>query len=627
MTMISRLTKESRPLLSVLLIAVGLMLLPVFFGRTLARISSDYVFALPLMALVIGPALLASTSFGAEFGDRTLAFLLGQPISRPRIWLEKFAVLLPAVGVLALVFPAAQQNIWPMGSWIPYVRLVSAASVVASLCSAPFWASVARSTFGALVLNLGTQFLAFVGCYTLGEWLGLTIARESGLILGGAAYSIIFLAAGWSRFASAQVLDGAGSGQTTDAAGMAFARIFPGMGLRSRRAGLYLNLIRRELMLQRATVLVAGALLVLVPVLYLIDLTASSPGLLSALQIIRLLPFALCIPGVALLAGPAAFCEEKQLGTHVLSLTQPVSARAQFFVKLGVAAAVVAVVGGLLPGGLFWVYRGSFPERFADTNLDSDTLLWGAMWSLPVVLLSARVATLFGATIHAVLATIGIGVLGFLGCAVMATSVLTPYRLDAPPMDRGSPFWWFASGWTPLGPLPLVAAWGVLLLLGVIFLRATLENFRHPARSRNRTLQIGWCAVLPAVALSLYQGAEILGERSWQTQAGTYRRFEQKMERSIAALRPTLPADWASPIDVTYTLAQLRDTGVLDETDLGRFHSADQQITVRLFARPDQRYPIVIVRFSPAISFAENTYPGYRDVHGMRMNYFGRSRQ
>lgn len=618
-----RLTKEIRPLLAPLLITAGVMLVPVIAWKGLYFPPSDYVFTLPLLSLVLGSGLLAAISFGVEVSERSLTFLLSQPVSRPRIWLEKFKVLLPAVAMLALAFFMVQRWIWPMAQWITDVRVLSAVSIVASLCSAPFWTGLARSTVGAVVFNFAAQFLIYAGAYTLGEWLDLPFSRRGGLAVGGVLYSAAFLLAGWWRFARAEVIEGTASVRTTRQSAGARA-VFAGLIPRCRPTGKWSNLIRRELVLQQSTLQFAGVLLALVPVLYLLDLAATSPALLNFLQVVRLFPFALCMLGVTVLAGPSAFCEEKSLGTHIWSLTQPVSVRSQFLVKAAVSLSVLTICGVLLPWGFLWIYQTSFPQFFTNTNLNPDTVWSGMALVLPVFLISVRAATLFSTTIQAILATLAVTLIGGVACAITIASILRSLTY-ADALERDTLLWTLASGWTPMGSYLMIGSWIAILVLAGHFLQATLRSFCHPVSGDRRLLQLAWCALLPTLVAGLLFEAQMQSERAWITQNATYYKFSQSMERAISTLAPEIPAQSGGLTEFKYTAAQLRATGALDAVDAGRFHSDDQQVAFRIIQMSDQRRPAtILVRLDPGIDFTENPDPGFRDVRSLRINYYKR---
>src|SRR5437899_4957423 len=104
----TRFLKEARvlfPLWCLVTIAGGLRLVEQqwpsgqvgFIGHT------NVIEAVTFLASLIGIPLLATLSLGSEFQYGTFSSLLGQPISRMRIWSEKMIVTIVAVVSAALV--------------------------------------------------------------------------------------------------------------------------------------------------------------------------------------------------------------------------------------------------------------------------------------------------------------------------------------------------------------------------------------------------------------------------------------------------------------------------------------------------------------------------------------------
>jgi len=81
--------KEIRLLLPAFLGALALAILPIW----LWPYDSANPSAIPANLYLFGIVLLALSSFGREFGLKTLPFLLAQPLKRARIWWTKITVL------------------------------------------------------------------------------------------------------------------------------------------------------------------------------------------------------------------------------------------------------------------------------------------------------------------------------------------------------------------------------------------------------------------------------------------------------------------------------------------------------------------------------------------------------
>src|SRR5688500_1371092 len=100
--MLTRAIKELRPLLmpAGLVIAGALAVASLgAAGRPLESLTR----ALWPVTFVIGIALAAALPFGSEFQQRTMVLLMSQPMSRGRIWLEKWIVLAIAIGIVGAI--------------------------------------------------------------------------------------------------------------------------------------------------------------------------------------------------------------------------------------------------------------------------------------------------------------------------------------------------------------------------------------------------------------------------------------------------------------------------------------------------------------------------------------------
>ena len=85
-------------------------LLPLWVGCVVMAwaggMSDPFLFRAGFIAYLLGSAALGALSMGHEYTNRTLPLLLTAPISRPRIFAVKAAVLLPmliTLGAIALI--------------------------------------------------------------------------------------------------------------------------------------------------------------------------------------------------------------------------------------------------------------------------------------------------------------------------------------------------------------------------------------------------------------------------------------------------------------------------------------------------------------------------------------------
>lgn len=156
--------------------------------------------------------LIAVSAFGAEFGSGTLGWLLAQPVSRNRIWVEKFGIAAAAILV------GAALNAWAFGGWftnvdratgITYVnaggtfyRATTACVGALALASGPLAAIVCRDAFkGFLCAVIMPAALALVAQVAL----ALVMPADASVAMFefwherlGAAAPLILLTAVWA---------------------------------------------------------------------------------------------------------------------------------------------------------------------------------------------------------------------------------------------------------------------------------------------------------------------------------------------------------------------------------------------------------------------------------------------
>jgi hypothetical protein len=197
---------------------------------------------------------------------------------------------------------------------------------------------------------------------------------------------------GWRTFARLQVQD---SGGRTTQALHPLSRPVDGLFLRllPERHPLA-SLLRKELRLHVAPWLVAGIMVLLAVLVWLLRSWADPESSLArSLNDVSLLAvFAGLLGTLALVvAGAACVAEERELGTFEWQLTQPVTLARQWLVKLGVATTVGLTFGILLPAGLIWL---SFePENFGRT--------FGEVQPLAFTTYAACFLPLFGVSLYA----------------------------------------------------------------------------------------------------------------------------------------------------------------------------------------------------------------------------------
>jgi ABC-type transport system involved in multi-copper enzyme maturation permease subunit len=360
-----RLLKEMRQQLPGALLA---LLVPGVFAWS----GSDSAVPWALGSFALGCLLLGANAFGAEFEQRTLAGLLAQPISRARLYLEKLGVAAVLILLAALNLALALAPEAGFGSARGGVLQVMVVALLA-VASGPLFSLLGRSTLAGavftatvpLVLALGSIFLLQLAHELAFPNETMPSVWPLRLVTWAAPFYLLTTAIlSWRTFARLQVHD---SGGRTTQAWHPLSRPVDGLFRRllPERHPMA-SLLRKELRLQVAPWLVAGIMVLLSVLVWLLRSWADPESSLArSLNDASLLAvFAGLLGTLALVvAGAACVAEERELGTFEWQLTQPVTLARQWLVKLGVATLVALTFGVLLPAGLLWL---SFePETFS----------------------------------------------------------------------------------------------------------------------------------------------------------------------------------------------------------------------------------------------------------------------
>jgi hypothetical protein len=433
----------------------------------------DWLLQAAMTAFIVGIPLLAALPFGSEFQQKTMVLLLSAPVSRTRIWVDKWVAMVSVVTVLSGVEVLIVVNRGPGWDWEFLAVLQLLVMVV---CSAPLWTLLTRSTLGGLAFTTTTIGMLEL-CATQLRY------RATGLFPavpfdGGPALEIVrglyaagTLYLGWRVFSRFQI---AASGLGAASAGQA-QTAWP--VLRPRRSGAMSNLLRKELMLHRPTFQIAAVF----TIGWIVSALLGASGMLSS-TVAVLVPTMLAgfyMPLVVVLSGTLPVGEDTSLGTREWHLTLPVSARAQWFLKLLLAVAVVVLLGLLLPGvlnvGLNWLTHGNFgaPDMFRSSSFQ--------LLIVCATLLAFWASTMFGdagAVVKAAVAT---------GAAAVAVGLCSALGLRLANAMPFHPAWWspltirfqlpalyLQSVW-----LPRVCIGFALLTITAIGLRQSLSAFRR----------------------------------------------------------------------------------------------------------------------------------------------------
>lgn len=293
-------------------------------------------------------ALLGATPFGAEFQHRTLPGLLSQPAGRMSVWRVKMGVL---AGALVSLWAVHGLSVRVMGSSVDgRTGLLLLGVVAIAWGTGPWWTLVTRGLLAGLVFSVALPMVTTVGvAVAIGglsgqgmteAWPGWADALVHGLLFVGVP---AYAAAGamgsvrcWRRLEAPD----AGADELTAVWGVGR----PGsrtVGRRARPGGW--RLVVKELRLQTVTLASLAAMLVLgvgrvwVPASWTVHLLLQGAQLLLA-------------GTTLLLAGATAIAEERRLGTLEGQLLVPVSRKAQWRIKAGVALGIAVVAWGALFG-------------------------------------------------------------------------------------------------------------------------------------------------------------------------------------------------------------------------------------------------------------------------------------
>jgi hypothetical protein len=304
-----------------------------------------------------GLALVATLSFGHELQDRTLPLLLTQPLSRSWMWNQKMLIICGAVFAAALVESGLVLGAsgWYSGDELRETLRITFRSeeifiagifLLATVCSCGFWTLFAGSIIGGLVFTVSAQFIsAVVVALAWGRFRGYDEPFQDGLtfvVIGvaGLVYAGVFLWLGWRKFTQLEVRTvHGGAGGNAGGAGC-WSRL-----LASRPRGPVLNLIKKELHLQKTVAQLAGVLVLSWTAVALLQWLR--PGQYIGYLFDGMAGF--YAPVTSLLAGCISLGEEKALGLRLPQRALPFAPWLHWLVRLGVGLAIVTILGLGLP--------------------------------------------------------------------------------------------------------------------------------------------------------------------------------------------------------------------------------------------------------------------------------------
>ncbi len=495
-----RLFKELRTLLPGCLIALvvpGLLVLGE--GRESVREIAEWA----VLAFGFGCLLMGASAFGSEFEQRTLAGLLGQPLPRGVLYLEK-------LGTLGLLLAFATVNL-VLTLWLTpglQYSLGDATTMllipVFAFCSGPLFSLLSRSTLAGMIFTLTVPFVVWLGTALVVQkvlwFFPLGLSSEDGLPwlpwIGTPVYLLATAAWGWRRFRSLEVRDGGAGGRSNTGLhplSLPVDRLLAAC-LSGTTGGA--RLIRKELRLHVVPWLVAGITVGLWILLLVLRLSVTEGDLAKALNEFSTIAGIAGLLGIVILVSTGAACvaEERELGTLEWQLTQPVPLLRQWLTKVAVAAALALGLGVLLPATLVWASFDPLKlhQEFGGVYVAAAY----AGFLLMVFATSTYASSIARNTMMAVATAVGIGV-GFV--ALIVTTVRAVAATYVRALDTLSGQWWpadwSAPAWAPSQALVEGALAG-FIAVAVVLCVATLlwlggRNCRRlvvPARDVSRQL-------------------------------------------------------------------------------------------------------------------------------------------
>ncbi len=494
--MATRLIKESRELLPVLVGTVVLMAAP----RMVWPQQTEATGMATIFAFGLGCAVMGALAFGSELQHRTLGLLLSQPIRRSVLWREKMLVLAVGMAVSFGVAAACLNGFGlPGAAPDPRVRLLLGLMVGCAFCGTPYLTLRTRSGIGGVVFAalLPGVIIGIVGPLTerlfpdtsMPEWV-----MGAGLL----AYCAVAYWRGYCRFRDLEVQEGGARELALPASLERFLAHGLGSMLPSL-TGPMGALIKKELRLQQMSFILAGlfsALLVVAGVAHWL-----SPKFSEIILTVDCVVYLLLLP---FMVGAMAVAEERGLGISEWHLTLPASALKQWSAKMLVALGTSVGLGLLLPGlwGLVaWLLSGAAGGR---AEFPSAQMLVSSAQVVVSILLSQLLATsvaaytasFCGNTVRAILLAFGMIVTG-------CTLVLFEEGLLASWVSR----WGYPPEKSPNWEL---MAWalsciGLLLLLGLLQGLAFVNFRRGGMPARRFVLQlVGIVLLVGLLGLGFY---------------------------------------------------------------------------------------------------------------------------
>jgi hypothetical protein len=289
--------------------------------------------ALGLTAYTFGAVALGAHAIGHEYAHHTLATILSQPSSRPRLFLIKLGALLLMLLTLTAVSWVTVRGPGQI-DWV-------ASSLLVSVCLAPLLAMACRTTVGGVV---------FVGA--LPFWISVLTENLGARVVWGV--TLVVCAAGafttWRLFMRLEAIDGRGADLRVPDAWRRTS-VTSASGHHARPRHPVWRLVKKELHLQQMTFAVAGVWIV---IWLAIGASTWLVPAFAAFPLARAVgPLSILYGGLlAMLIGSLASAEERQMGTLEGQLLLPMAAWKQWAVKAATVLGLAGVLSFAIPVAL-----------------------------------------------------------------------------------------------------------------------------------------------------------------------------------------------------------------------------------------------------------------------------------
>jgi len=593
----SRLTKELRPLRlpwTIAAIAAGGHLVGVDGWAAANGPLASFLAGLAVTAFVGGVLVIAAMPVGVELQERTLSLLFSQPMERGRLWKEKLlaaSLMVSSLGVIQVI------AISLTGQLEVSSVLLFTAFAIAAVCSIGYYTLATRSVLVGIACAVGLPYTLTLTAYLVVRYLfglELQLSDNQALTLAlsaCAAYSIFSLWLSYRQFTTLELKDAVVS-RAAEVPAILIPRKLSDL-FRARPTGVTLNLIRKEVCLHKPLFLVSAIFTAawLITLLLLLlrpewreDCMAAFAGLIGTQVIL-----------MVILGGCTALGDDKALGTSTWHLTQPVSARRQWLIKLLTALGTTFSVAVILPALLAFL-------TFGKGNLDSlatnaSNLAGPALFCLMAFLASFWSASM---TVNTVRAAIGciLTLAGFFAMMTLALGVSSwlfqSSSLQGPVLTQLLARWQIAPDF--LIRHPGVTGYSVLLvgsIATIVALAQSLALFQCGQTLRRTKLR--YAVILALIALFGSLWCADLNKSIYIPR----QRFDFELQRAFASVA----AKEQSKLDETWNLSvqELEQTGELDAKTLRWLKGS--KITVSN-SRPGR------LRSLPQVFVISVTFPG-----------------